>query len=184
MLWNIRRWGDFVKSRKKTYIHLGLIYVPLIYGTIGQTVSFSRHILHGNSSEYSVDPVDAFPTVRFSPPAPLHSPVRDIIPVARNWVIYTNSTVKMITKIDQRVRTTQHYEDCVCIVFCYNKCRPPFTAIINWSYGLGSSFGIATDYGLDGPGSNPGGDEIFRPSRPVLGPIQPPVKWVRVLSQG
>jgi len=22
-----------------------------------------------------------------------------------------------------------------------------------------------TDYGLDGPGSNPGGDEIFRPSR-------------------
>jgi hypothetical protein len=27
----------------------------------------------------------------------------------------------------------------------------------------GSSIGIATDYGLDGPGSNPGGDEIFRP---------------------
>ena len=36
--------------------------------------------------------------------------------------------------------------------------------------GLGSSVGIATDYGLDGPGSNPGGDEIFRPSRPDLGP--------------
>jgi len=28
----------------------------------------------------------------------------------------------------------------------------------------GSSVGIATDYGLDGPGSNPGGGEIFRPS--------------------
>ena len=28
----------------------------------------------------------------------------------------------------------------------------------------GSSVGITTDYGLDGPGSNPGGDEIFRPS--------------------
>jgi len=25
---------------------------------------------------------------------------------------------------------------------------------------------------------NPGGDEIFRPSRPTLGPTQPPVKWV------
>jgi len=36
--------------------------------------------------------------------------------------------------------------------------------------GPGSSVGIATDYGLDCPGSNPGGDEIFRPSRPTLGP--------------
>jgi len=27
--------------------------------------------------------------------------------------------------------------------------------------GPGSSVGIATDYVLDGPGSNPGGDEIF-----------------------
>ena len=39
--------------------------------------------------------------------------------------------------------------------------------------GSGSSVDIETDYGLDGPGSNPGGDEIFRPSRPALGPTQP-----------
>jgi len=32
--------------------------------------------------------------------------------------------------------------------------------------GPGSSVGIATDYALEGLGSNPGGDEIFRPSRP------------------
>jgi len=44
---------------------------------------------------------------------------------------------------------------------------------------------MATDYGLDGPGSNPGGEEIFsaRPDRPV-GPTQPPVQWVPGLSQG
>jgi len=29
--------------------------------------------------------------------------------------------------------------------------------------GPGSSVGIATDYGLDGPRSNPGGDETFPP---------------------
>jgi len=46
------------------------------------------------------------------------------------------------------------------------------------------SVGIATDYGLDGLGSNPGWDEIFRPSRPALGPTQPPAKWVPGLSWG
>ena len=32
--------------------------------------------------------------------------------------------------------------------------------------GPGSSVGIATDYGLDGPGSSPGGTFSYRPERP------------------
>ena len=49
--------------------------------------------------------------------------------------------------------------------------------------GTGRSVGIATAYGLDGPGSTPGGVEIFRSSRPALEPTQPPVKWVPGLSR-
>ena len=69
----------------------------------------------------------------------------------------------------------------------------PFLALSHSAYfeevtsegcGPGSSVGIATDYGLDGPGSNLGGDEIFRPPRPALGPTQPPVQWEQGLSRG
>ena len=55
---------------------------------------------------------------------------------------------------------------------------------MSYMCGLGSSVSIATDYGLDGPGLNPDGDEIFCLSRPALGPSQPPVKWVPGLSRG
>ena len=56
--------------------------------------------------------------------------------------------------------------------------------VIVSSVGSGISVGIASDYRLDGPGSYPGGDEIFRPSRPTLGPTQTPVNWVPGLSRG
>ena len=55
---------------------------------------------------------------------------------------------------------------------------------LQWTINDSSSVGIATDYGLDGPGSNPCGDEIFRPSKRALGPTQPPVQWVPSLSPG
>jgi len=54
----------------------------------------------------------------------------------------------------------------------------------HYNRGPDSSVGVATEYGLDSPRSNPGGDEIFRPSRPALGPTQPPVQCVPGLSRG
>ena len=47
--------------------------------------------------------------------------------------------------------------------------------------GTVSSVGMVTDYELDCSGSNSGGDEIFRHSRPALGLAQPPVKWIPCL---
>jgi hypothetical protein len=51
--------------------------------------------------------------------------------------------------------------------------------------GRDSSVGIAKRYGLDGTGSNSGGVEIFPPpSRPALGPTQPPTQWITVKRPG
>jgi len=62
--------------------------------------------------------------------------------------------------------------------------QSPIQMVLEALCGPGSSVGIATDYWMDGPGSNPGGDEIFRQPRPALGPTQPPVKWAPALSRG
>ena len=50
--------------------------------------------------------------------------------------------------------------------------------------GPGSSVGIVTNYGLEGPGSNSGVDDIFRPSRLALGPTQSPENGYRVFPGG
>jgi len=51
--------------------------------------------------------------------------------------------------------------------------------------GRDSLAGIATLYGLDGPGiESLWGRDFPQTSRPALGPIQPPIQWVPGLSRG
>ena len=50
--------------------------------------------------------------------------------------------------------------------------------------GQDSSVGIATRYGLDGPGiESRWGKDFQHPYRPALGPIQPPIQCVPGLSR-
>ena len=89
--------------------------------------------------------------------------------------------------ISARTRASKRNQNAVIMQLEYSTavlCGRFKQSIYHHLCGPGSLCGIATDYGLEGPGSNPGEDEIFRRSRPALGPTQPPVKCVLGVSRG
>ena len=60
-----------------------------------------------------------------------------------------------------------------------------FTYSLLGCVGLDSSVGLATRYGLGGPGIEyRWGRDFPHPSRPAPGPTQPPIKWVPGLFSG
>ena len=64
-------------------------------------------------------------------------------------------------------------------IFEKKKSVPLFTV------GRDSSVGIATRYGLDGPGiESQWGQDFPHPSRPAMAPTQPPIQWVPGLLPG
>ena len=72
----------------------------------------------------------------------------------------------------------------ICIPSLQGTLLPQYLHIFPHVCGPGSSVSIATDYGLDGPGSNPGGDEIFCPPYRPWGPPSLQYNVYRVFPWG
>ena len=77
-------------------------------------------------------------------------------------------------------RMTSHFYWTLHIIQLFIMELPLYRCLL---VGRHSSVGIATRYGLDGPGiESRRGRDFLHPSRPALGPTQPPIQGVPGLS--
>jgi hypothetical protein len=86
------------------------------------------------------------------------------------------------------VKSSQHaairFNVCWCSCRSYRN-KSKFDPAFYVSGGRNSSVGIATRYGLDGPGiESRWGRDVSPTSRPALGPNHAPTQWVPSLSRG
>jgi hypothetical protein len=81
--------------------------------------------------------------------------------------------------------SSHHRQDNNCTFFLSFQVVVQLVEALRYKVGRDSSVGIATRYRLDGPGIKSWwGRDFSQPSRPALGPTQPPIKWIPGLFPG